>query len=981
MKPTKSGVGPHAKPPKGSTTTILDNVEISSVGGSAASASTEEICCEKGSIILNTYRVESDAIESGGMGRVWRVHHMGWNVDLAMKRPRAEFFSGEKSKQDFINECDTWIKLGLHPNIVSCYYVRQIDGIPTIFSEWMEGGDLENAVRDGSLYRGFARNPAKVQERILDIAIQFARGLHYAHEAREEDGTPKAIIHQDVKPGNVLLTKDGEVKVADFGLARARAVMTVLEENLQCCDHPAFPTQTILCPSGGYTPAYCSMEQMDGKLLSRRTDLYSWAVSVMELYVGGHPWANGVIAGLSCRKYLGEAKVPVPEPMADLLARCLAAKPDDRPRDFGLVIAELRAIYRIETGADYPRESSRAAADTADSLNNHALSMVDLGKLDEAEKLWEKALRTDFSNFRCQYNYAITLWNRRKLDDVAFYDRILAQKEPSALWLQAMATISLIRRNNDKEAASFVEQLSALDPFSPALEPLRRQLEQQLSLGSGYLTPSEKSIVYNVSATADEVFTLSDNTSKKDVKAKRSPDGLFLLTNDGACLDAKTEQELWRFPSESNLNSSEYRFTYNSLAVLRQHNHATLIDCATGETRYQLEGASQYEIDFSRDGHKAVYSHKNGKSYSILDLETGASTLFSFPDVYLGDSCFVDTQGSVVACTKEDVYFFDAVNGRSLLTFRSDRDYEDDVCYDDVKAFTQDGLALIKSLEREVWVKIPDVSIPPSYELSMVSSHVARSSAVSKTEENCRLAQERFDQGDIIGAFRLLDQSRVDSTLQQHVPSLVLWTKLGAYFKRGKLITVLPTGDAPAPLPARGETIHTIPERLLYAVEGSDVPHVYVETKMTWAQDTYFDLDYSYSLSVYNSDSGELYFKISSLTTDSGTDKEPLDGDLHVVLQEDGHLQYTKDTWNAPVTINLRDPKVQIDRGLSIALPNGYFLKNTKSGVDIGGFLFQDVFEGLTPLWNADIVVCKNQNYRLVYQYIPPDEATISVLS
>lgn len=981
MKPTKSGVDPHAKPPKGSTTTILDNVEISSVGGSAASASTEEICYEKGSIILNTYRVESDAIESGGMGRVWRVHHMGWGVDLAMKRPRAAYFSGDESKQSFIRECDTWIKLGLHPNIVSCYYVRQIDGIPTIFSEWMEGGDLENAVRDGSLYRGFARNPAKVQERILDIAIQFARGLHYAHEAREEDGTPKAIIHQDVKPGNVLLTKDGEVKVADFGLARARAVMTVLEENLQCCDHPAYPTQTIFCPSSGYTPAYCSMEQMDGKLLSRRTDLYSWAVSVMELYVGGHPWANGVVAGFLCRTYFEQAKVPIPAPMADLLERCLAAKANDRPHDFGLVIAELRAIYRIVTGEDYPRESSRAASDTADSLNNHALSMVDLGKLDEAEKLWEKALRTDFSNFRCQYNYAITLWNRRKLDDVAFYDRILAQKEPSALWLQAMATISLIRRNNDKEAASFVEQLSALDPFSPALEPLRRQLEQQLSLGSSsYLQPSPNAIIHPVTPK-DRIDTVTDGTNKKPIKGKLSPNGRYLLTKYGACLDANSGEELWRYSAPENRCYQDYRFIAGELVLFQDRDHFQLVDCETGKMLFQLTVDSYLGNDFSLDRRKAVFSHPKGKSYTVLDLVSGQSKQFAWEDFYLGAPRFADAQGSIIACAGEDVRFFDTENGRLLLTFRSDRDYEDDVYYDDVSAYTEDGLVLIESLKRKTWIKCPSLLILPGYELSKVSSHFARSSAISKAEETYRLAQELFDRGNIIGAFRLLDQSRVDNTLQQHVPSLVLWTKLGAYFKRGKLITVLPTGDAPAPLPARGETIHTIPERLLYAVEGSDVPHVYVETKMTWAQDTYFDLDYSYSLSVYNSVSGELYFKISSLTTDSGTDKEPLDGDLHVVLQEDGHLQYTKDTWNAPVTINLRDPKVQIDRGLSIALPNGYFLKNTKSGVDIGGFLFQDVFEGLTPLWNADIVVCKNQNYRLVYQYIPPDEATISVLS
>ncbi len=959
-------------PPKPDAgTTILDQVALSSDGEWSTTDGTDR-CYQKGASILGTYRVESDAIESGGMGRVWCVHHTGWNVDLAMKQPRAKFFTGEDSKQNFIRECDTWIKLGLHPNIVSCYYVRLIDGIPTIFSEWMDGGDLAHAISSGSLYTGLEGNPAHVQEHILDIAIQFARGLHYAHEAREEDGTPKAIIHQDVKPGNVLLTKSGEVKVTDFGLARARSVLTILEENEKNGNKPAFPTRTILCPSGGYTPAYCSMEQMDGKLLSRRTDLYSWAVSVMELYVGSHPWANGVVAGLNCRMYLAQAIVPVPAPMADLLARCLAAEPDDRPRDFGLVIAELRAIYRIETGEDYPRESSQAASDTADSLNNRALSMVDLGKLDEAEKLWEKALRADFSNFRCQYNYAITLWNRRKIDDVSFYNRILAQKEPSPLWMQAMATISLIRRNNDKEAKSYVEQLASLDPSSPALESLERSLMQQLSLGSSGSRPSSNTFVHEV-LPKGRVHSFPKSAKANRILSMLSPDGRYFLNKDGACLDAKTGNTLWCYSAPENRCYQDYRFTAGGHAMLQDHDRFLLIDCETGEVRFDLTTDSFQGNDFSLGGRKAVFSHPKGKGYTVLDLVSGQSRQFGWEDGYLGAPRFVDTCGTIIACTGEDVRFFDTENGRSLLTFISDRDYEDDVYYDDINAFTDDGLILIKSLKREVWIKRPSLSLLPVYELSKIASHFARSSALSKCDENYRLAQTLFDQGDIIGAFHLLDQSRLDSTLQQHAPSLVLWTKLGAYFKRGKLITVLPTSDAPTPLPKRGETQeHSSPERLLYAAEGSSSLHVYTHTKMTWAQDTYFEMDYSYSLNVYNTVSDELYFSIERLTTDSRTDKEPLDEELHVTFHEDGRLEYTKDTWSGPAIINLNDPTIQINHELKMALPGGYRLQNTKNGVDIGGFLFQDVFEGITPLWNTDIVVCKKRNYRLVYQYILP---------
>ena len=150
----------------------------------------------------SVYRIESDPI-IGGMGRVWKVHHKDWDVDLAMKRPRAEYFKSDKQKEDFIGECEAWINLGVHPNIVACYYVREMDGVPTIFSEWMENGSLAERISDKTLYSG---SQEAVGERLLDIAIQFAEGLHYAHRS--------LLVHRDVKPANLLLTNDWDARVA-----------------------------------------------------------------------------------------------------------------------------------------------------------------------------------------------------------------------------------------------------------------------------------------------------------------------------------------------------------------------------------------------------------------------------------------------------------------------------------------------------------------------------------------------------------------------------------------------------------------------------------------------------------------------------------------------------------------------------------------------------------------------------------------------
>jgi len=219
------------------------------LGREEKSISNESI--QKGDMLLETYTVEADAI-NGGMGSVWRVHHQSWNADLAMKRPQPRFFAegSKKRKENFIKECEAWINLGLHPNIVSCYYVREIGGVPTIFSEWMDNGSLKDRIRDGSLYIG---TEAEQEERLLDLAIQLARGLRYSHE--------NGLIHRDVKPDNLLLTKDWDAKVADFGLAKARDE-AISEEG---ATH-----------KGGYTPEYCSSEQATELYTDARTDVYSW---------------------------------------------------------------------------------------------------------------------------------------------------------------------------------------------------------------------------------------------------------------------------------------------------------------------------------------------------------------------------------------------------------------------------------------------------------------------------------------------------------------------------------------------------------------------------------------------------------------------------------------------------------------------------------------------------------------------------------
>lgn len=360
-----------------------------------------------GDLLRETYRVDSEAIY-GGMGAVWRVHHTGLNVDLAMKRPKAEAFRTPAQKKNFTEECRYWIDLGLHPNIVSCYYVSEMENVPTIFSEWMENGSLESHIKDGTLYTG---TQAEVQKRLLTIAIQFARGLHYAHENN--------LIHQDVKPDNLLLSNDWTAKVSDFGLAKARSMLS-LPERGAVRSIPGIDA-TMVTPSGGKTPAYCSPEQAAGQPLTKRTDIYSWAVSVLEMYLGGKPWAHGreltgPLAGAACRDYFSMCtERPIPTALQELLAECLEQNAEDRPKDFFYVEQELRKIYSHVTHTAYPEYVPLASASSADSLNNRALSYIELGEKKEAEKSWEAALSENPLNSKARFNYILYQLKNNKI--------------------------------------------------------------------------------------------------------------------------------------------------------------------------------------------------------------------------------------------------------------------------------------------------------------------------------------------------------------------------------------------------------------------------------------------------------------------------------------------------------------------------------------------------------------------------------------
>lgn len=361
-----------------------------------------------GDVILDLYEVKG-VLGEGGMGKVYRVRHREWGLDLAMKSPRPDVLIG---KEIFKREAETWIRLGLHPHIVCCYYVRIVTEMPCVFVECVDGGSLSDWISTQRLYRG---GPSLALERILDVAIQFAWGLHYAHE--------QGVVHQDVKPGNVMMSPEGVAKVTDFGLARTRADTSGVSLRREGAG------ESVIVPGAGLmTPAYASPEQAAGQSLTRRSDIWSWGVSLLEMFTGELFWTYGACINESLDDYLNAsapAGLPrMPDEVVGLVRRCFSLDHTARPATMKEVADELRAAYARAAGRTYPRQEPQGGRGTADSLNNRALSYLDLGKVREAEETWRAALATNPNHSETVYNLGILRWRRGEISDVELIQQL-----------------------------------------------------------------------------------------------------------------------------------------------------------------------------------------------------------------------------------------------------------------------------------------------------------------------------------------------------------------------------------------------------------------------------------------------------------------------------------------------------------------------------------------------------------------------------
>lgn len=292
---------------------------------------------EPGKILLDEYVVRRK-LGRGGMGVVYLVEKnitMGL-LQFAVKTLHPILFSRPGAKQSLLRELRTWMSLPSHPHIVACRFFRTIENRMVIFSEYVDGGSLTDWIRENRL---------RSLEHILDIAIQTAWALQAVHD--------RNVIHQDVKPSNILMTQDGIAKITDFGISNARRTDSIGP------DSTPDSQQSILVSTRGCTPAYCSPEQAARLKVTRHTDMWSWAVTILHMVTGEVRWVLGSLVP-QFLETIGPAqdsslRFSIPASLHQFLVRCLQDNPKERWKNMAEAAVALAEIFREIAGRSYDR--------------------------------------------------------------------------------------------------------------------------------------------------------------------------------------------------------------------------------------------------------------------------------------------------------------------------------------------------------------------------------------------------------------------------------------------------------------------------------------------------------------------------------------------------------------------------------------------------------------------------------------------------
>jgi len=257
----------------------------------------------------------------GGMSHVYRAHDTVMGRNVAIKVLTEAACQDATAKERFLLEARMAGNID-HQNIISIYdFGEDEQGRPYMVMEYLQGEDLKEAIKKG--------HTGELRDR-LKIAIPVARALQCVHKNK--------LIHRDVKPDNVHINTQGVVKLMDFGIAKSEGLSM---------------TQVGFVLG---TPYYMAPEQVTGAEITSQVDVYAFGVLLFELLAGIRPVQGETIERIFYSILNEPLKVEplrnagAPQPILDLVAKCTAKNPTDRPQGFGPIIAALESILAEPDG-------------------------------------------------------------------------------------------------------------------------------------------------------------------------------------------------------------------------------------------------------------------------------------------------------------------------------------------------------------------------------------------------------------------------------------------------------------------------------------------------------------------------------------------------------------------------------------------------------------------------------------------------------
>jgi len=280
---------------------------------------------------LGHYKI-LDKLGAGGMGEVYRAEDTTLDREVALKILPPELAESQERLDRFQREAKTLAALD-HPNIVTIHTVEEAEGVRFLTMQLVEGKPLSHLIPRGGM----------PLERIFEIAIPLADALATAHE--------KGIIHRDLKPANIMVTNEGRVKVLDFGLAKLRQEAEVPLSS-QLPTEPLTEEGRII----GTMP-YMSPEQLEGKDIDSRSDLFSLGVVLYEMATGERP-------------FKGETSVSLISSIVKDEPRPVDAVKEDLPHHLGRIIRhclEKEPARRYQSALDVRNELEDLKAESASS--------------------------------------------------------------------------------------------------------------------------------------------------------------------------------------------------------------------------------------------------------------------------------------------------------------------------------------------------------------------------------------------------------------------------------------------------------------------------------------------------------------------------------------------------------------------------------------------------------------------------------------